>query len=564
MSDQLGDTRFAFQSLVNLQTGGVVAVELLARPPHDDVRALLSSAARAGRLVQLDVAMAVAAAQHSSRHETLLPIHLNLLADTVSDERALEPLDRTLHRTGRRPAETVLEINPPYGALEPELLLAGMRRLRRRGYRIALDGVGAGDYPLTVIAHAEPDVIKMDREIVAGLPDDRRAVAVLEALQHLCPRIDAQLVAEGVERPEQLATLRQYGVGIAQGNLFDEPSRRPSTSLPISSRIGEMRTPASPGPAPGPLQPRITDFAHPAITLPAAATAEEVRDVLARHTSVTGVILVDGDGRPRYSLDRNRFLLAVSGAYGHALHARRDAARLADPPRVLASGSSALAALDLIGSSDPQRMYDDIVVVDPDGRCAGVVRIGDVVRGVAEANAERAVNLHPLTRLPGSDAVAEWVDGRVAGGEIFVVSWLDVDGFGAVNDSGGFTAGDDLIRELGNGLVQASELARSAQIAHIGADHFVAVNDLDDVVPFGSAVLDLPWSAEGGPVAFSMASLVCAPGTVAGHREVSRTLAGLRRQAKDIRGTSWVFGRPGSDRVDVVRGLDTQAARRIS
>ncbi|MGH4013320.1 MAG: hypothetical protein ACRDSL_05185 [Pseudonocardiaceae bacterium] len=81
MSDPTVDTRFAFQPLVNLHTGGVVAVEMLARPPQGDVRTLLSSAARAGRLEKLDVALAVTAAHDSSAHETLLPLHLNLLHD---------------------------------------------------------------------------------------------------------------------------------------------------------------------------------------------------------------------------------------------------------------------------------------------------------------------------------------------------------------------------------------------------------------------------------------------------------------------------------------------------
>lgn len=550
------DTRFAFQPLVNLHTGGVVAIEMLARPPHGDIRSLLWSAARAGRLEKLDVALAAAAAHHSSAHETLLPLHLNLLADTVvGDGEPLAPLDRALDRTGRRPSETVLDVNPSYAAVEPALLLAALRRFRRRGYRIALDGVGAGGYPLTLIADAAPDLIKMDREVVAGLPDESGCLAVLEALARLAPRIGAQLVAEGVERPEQVSTLRQYGVGIAQGNLLAPPSRRPLTYLPEST-IAQFSAQPSALPYRGVPGARITDFVHPAVTLPATATAEEVREIFGDRPSVTGVVLIDDDGRPCCTLDRNRFLLAVSGAYGHALHARRDAGRLGDPPRVLGSDSSAMAALELVRSSQAHRMYDDIVVVGRSGRCEGVVRIGDVVRGVAEMNAEHAAALHPLTRLPGSDVIAELIGRKVAERQLFAVSWLDVDDFGAVNDSGGFTAGDDLIRELGQALIRAAATVESAALAHLGGDDFLVVCDFDDVMSFGSAVLDQPRIVEGRPVALSLASLVCPPGTVKGDRDVSRMLAQLRLRAKSIPGTSWVFGRPGCDQVQVVRRPD--------
>ncbi|MGH4008993.1 MAG: GGDEF domain-containing protein [Pseudonocardiaceae bacterium] len=548
------DTRFAFQPLINLHTGGVVAMEMLARPAHGDVQSLLCSAAHAGQLESLDVALAVAAAHYASEHETVLPLHLNLTADTVvAEAETLAPLHGTLKDTGRQASQVVLEINPSHAALEPELLLAGLHRLRHLGYRIALDGVGTGDYPLTVIAQARPDLIKMDREIVAGLRGESSCVAVLEALQQLASRIGAQVVAEGVEHAEQVATLRQYGVGVAQGYLLAPPSRRPPTYLPIPD-IGEFRAPIAPAPTRRMPGARITDFMHPAVTLPISVTGEEVRAVLHDRPTSGGVVLVDDDGRPRYTLDRNRFLLAISGAFGHALYAKREIARLGDEPRVLESSSSALAALELVLSSAAHRRYDDIVVLDSSGRCAGAVCIGDVIQGVATMNLEQAAALHPLTRLPGSDMVAELVDGKIAEEHTFVVSWLDVDDFDAVNDRGGFIAGNDLIREVGCALTEAAEAIPSAAVGHIGGDDFVVICDPDDLVPFGSAVLDELREVDGREVTLSLASLTCPPGTVAGHRDVSRLLARLHHHAKSIPTTSWVSGRPGSDQVEVLRG----------
>lgn len=359
-------------------------MEMLARPSHGDAQSLFCSAARAGQLEQLDVTLAVAAAQCSSEHETLLPLHLNLMADTVAaTAQLLAPLHRALDGTGRQARHTVLEINPGYTAPQPEMFLAGLQRLRGLGYRIALDGVGAGRYPLMVIAEVNPDLIKVDREVIDGLPHESGCMAILEALLHLAVRIGAQLIAEGVERPEQVATLRQHGVGIGQGNLLGPPNRRPSTQLPITG-LAEFQAPICSAPARGLPGTQITDFMHPAVTLPLSATGEEVRAILGDRPTITGVVLVDADGRPRCTLDRNRFLLAVSGAYGHALYARRPAARLGDDPRVLQSCSSAVAALELVRSSVAHRRYDDIVVLDSDGRCAGAVCVGDVIHGAAE------------------------------------------------------------------------------------------------------------------------------------------------------------------------------------
>ena len=378
------DIRFAFQPLVNLHTGGVVAMEMLARPMHGDVQSLLWSAARAAELEHFDVTLAVAAAQCSSEHETLLPLHLNLMADTVAAAaHTLTPLHRVLDETGRQACHTVLEINPAHATLQAEVFLAGLQQLRGVGYRIALDGVGAGNFPLTVIANVQPDLIKVDREVVAGLPHDSGCMAVLEALVQLAARLGAQLVGEGLERPEQVAALRQSGVGIAQGNLLGPPSRRPTTCLPVSG-IVESKAPISLAPARRLPGTQIADLMHPAVALPLSVTGEQVRRILSDRPAISGVVLVDADGRPRCTLDRNRFLLAVSGAYGHALYARREAARLGDEPRVLDAGSSALAALELVRSSVAYRRYDDIVVLDSDGRCAGTVCVGDIIHGVAQ------------------------------------------------------------------------------------------------------------------------------------------------------------------------------------
>ncbi|MET1075725.1 MAG: diguanylate cyclase, partial [Umezawaea sp.] len=300
--------------------------------------------------------------------------------------------------------------------------------------------------------------------------------------------------------------------------------------------------------------PRVTDFLHPATTLPEDATSERVRELLAGQPSLSGVVLVDPDGRPVWSVDRNRFLLAVTGPYGHALHARRDAARLADRPHLIATDTGAVELLEIVAGADRVRTNDDLVVVDADERCLGVVRVADVVRGIAELKVEQAAALNPLTRLPGSDAIAREVDRRIMAGEVFAVGWLDVDGFKRVNDGVGFAAGDELIRAIGRVLSEAAVPWPTAQVGHVGGDDFLVVASLDEIVPMASRVLDTAFEAEGMSVALSLAMLVCAAGSVPSYREVSRLLAPLKSRAKSLQGTSWVLGRPGDDRVDLLRG----------
>lgn len=553
------DVRFAFQPLINVKTGTIIAVEALARPAGSSVYELFRIAARQRRLTELDVGLAVSAITIMVEHATLLPLHINLFGGTLTHDFArLDQLHAKLSELRRRPPEVVLEINPPFARLDRDELIDAAGKLRAMGYGIALDGVGMGDVPLTLITDLAPGMVKLDRDVVLGLPADTGRMAVLEAVRHVCEATGSEVVAEGVEDERQLHVVRRNGIRLVQGNLLATPARRPPTNLHVPMVETEITDPGWTPVDTAAAGPRVTDFLSPATTLPVDATADQVREVFADHPEISSVALVDDLNHPQWTIDRNRFLLAVTGPYGHALHAKRPASRLADAPRLLTTATTAMEALAMVTGSEQARMYDDAIVVDESGRCLGMVRASHLIRGMAELKVEEAAALNPLTRLPGSEAVARDVARRIAAGEMFAVSWLDIDSFKEVNDKAGFSAGDDLIRSVGRSLTDAAAELPSVQVGHLGGDDFLSVADLDDLVALSEMVLDQPRVAGGLTVTLSLATLVCAPSTVSGYDEVSRMLAPLKRHAKRLRGTSWVLSRPDSRRIDVIRGQEPE------
>ncbi|MBK1788440.1 EAL domain-containing protein [Prauserella cavernicola] len=553
----MNQVRFAFQPLYSLHTGGVVAVEALARPASGGVGDLLGSALRRGRLVEVDVGLAARAVLDEAPHATLLPLHLNVTALTAAAPKpALQALFDALGQTSRRPREVVLEIGPPFHGIAPGALLAGLARLSELGFRLAFDGLGAGDLPLNLLAESKVDLVKMDRTALRRLPDDPATVALVESLVHFAARTAVRLVATGIETEAQLDTVRSLGIRIVQGNLF-APARKGMVST------GSI-TLATPEGHQGPhtfaptSTPTVKDYLRPATTLPLDATCEQVRNVLIDNDAPTGIVGLDDDGRPQWSIDRTRFLLAVTGPFGHALHANRPAERLADAPHVIRHGAAALELLDLVTDADWDRTADDVVVIDDTGRCQGVVLVHEVVRGLADAKIEEAAALNPLTRLPGSDTVARDVDRRIAANQPLVVGWIDVDAFKKVNDTVGFAAGDDLIRALGRKLGDLAAKLGGVTVSHVGGDDFLIACDVDKITTVADHLLDSPWYAEGLAVTVSLATLVCAGASVGSYREISRLLAPLKKSAKDVQGSSWVNSWPGTERIEILRGLNPQ------
>jgi diguanylate cyclase (GGDEF)-like protein len=135
-----------------------------------------------------------------------------------------------------------------------------------------------------------------------------------------------------------------------------------------------------------------------------------------------------------------------------------------------------------------------------------------------------------------------------------VAAWLDVDSFKKVNDTAGFAAGDDLIRGLGRTLTDLAAQLRRMTVSHVGGDDFLIACDMDEIGTVAAALVDTQWAAEGMPVTVSLATLACGSGTINSYRDASRLLAPLKKRAKAVPGSSWVLGRPGSERVEVLRG----------
>ena len=531
--------RFAFQPVVNLTTGGVAGLEILLRPETGDILA------EARRDPELDGRLAVLAVRAAARKETLLPLHINVFAGTLADLGGLTPLHSAVREAGRLPWEVTIDIVPPYTHVPQRALLEAVSELRGQGFRICADGVGDGDVPLRLLTDLAPDLVKLDASLL-------ERPAAVRAMRTLCEQLGALLSVEGVETEAQCATARSAGAQLAQGELFAPPTRIPAADVYVPPRAPGLATTPPSG-------PWVREFVRPAALLPDTASAGQVRALLTGSPDVSGVVLVDRDGVPVRSVHRSRFLLSMSGRYGHALYADRPAAKLGDVPRTVGVDATAWEVLDVVAVGDADRTSDDVAVVDRYGRCVGVVRLADLVRALAETRVEEAAGLNPLTRLPGSDAITGEVDRRIADGRTFALSWLDVDHFKQVNDGAGFAAGDELIRAVGRALQQAA--TAHTRVGHIGGDDFLVLTDPEGLNPLAAAVLDVPWEAGGRIVTLSLATVLCVPGDVADHRQAAACLAPLKKAAKALDGTSWVLGRAERGEHEILRGSHVTPAQ---
>ena len=211
--------RPVFQPLVSLGSGEVVGYEALAR--FDDSRNLppswwFAQAHRFGLGAQLEAeAVRVALAEPRRPEHAFLAV--NLSPSALRSPAVQEVLPDDL-------SGLVIEITEHEEILLDDGLQATLAPLRARGARIAVDDAGAGYAGLQQVMRMQADIIKLDRSLIQDIHADRVKAALVHSLVHFASETGADLCAEGIECLEELRTLVQLGVTLAQGYVLARPA----------------------------------------------------------------------------------------------------------------------------------------------------------------------------------------------------------------------------------------------------------------------------------------------------------------------------------------------------
>ncbi len=148
-----------------------------------------------------------------------LALHVNLSLASVANPGLASEMQEVAERAGLAPTRLRLELSG--SALSEDARAGGaVAALRALGALVVADDLGAGGPTLAALATTPFDLLKLDRSLVASVDSDARARAVAAAIVALGSTLGLNVIAEGVERVEQLDELRDLGCHLAQGHLF--------------------------------------------------------------------------------------------------------------------------------------------------------------------------------------------------------------------------------------------------------------------------------------------------------------------------------------------------------
>ena len=242
-----------FQPTLELRTARLRGIEALVRW-HHPTRGLLYPdsfvplAERVGLIPQLTRAVLELAIAEAARLDALghpLQMSVNICRYDLIDEALPAHLDELLERHSLPPDHLTLEVTESCLSDDPEGVKRSIQQLRARGIRISIDDFGVGYSSMSQLLELPIDELKIDKSFVLVLDADHRSRAIIRATVELARALNLTIVAEGVENPDTLESLRQLGADVAQGYHIGLPltPRQLDSFLALRTNYGLLPDP---------------------------------------------------------------------------------------------------------------------------------------------------------------------------------------------------------------------------------------------------------------------------------------------------------------------------------
>lgn len=223
------------QPIVDLSGARIVGYEMLSRFSHGTPDLWFAAAAEVGLAGAIDakvVKQAMALRPHLPP-DTFMSINLE-------PQAVVDPFVREALLDVGSLAGVVIEITEHSRIDDVAELLPSLDELRGAGALVAADDVGAGYAGLQALLELRPQIVKIDRSLIDGLDRSRAKLAMVKMLGEVANQMDAWVLAEGIEREEELVELLRLEVPLAQGYLLARPAAELITQLPprIAAVVG--------------------------------------------------------------------------------------------------------------------------------------------------------------------------------------------------------------------------------------------------------------------------------------------------------------------------------------
>ena len=550
-----------FQPIVSLQSKAVMGWEALTRGPlHSPLHRpldLFYVAEQMDCLLELDMLTRMLAIERFANYQRHEKLFINVLISSLSTSKHTPGITQhCMDKTGLRNEQVVIELSELHPTDDLPVLVEAINHYQKQGFVVALDDVGAGYNGMRLWSEIRPNIVKIDRYFVDGVHQAREKRRFLETMVNLAHGFNAKVVAEGVEREEELRVLEQLGVDYVQGFLLGRPEPAPGVKLAYSwpeARLRDIRQ-----------ENTAAILAKPALTLRPDEKVGAVAERILKMPEHDFFPVVDEAGQVHGMVWRRDLMQQLLQRFGYELNYRKKIEELMDKHPIVVEGSVSLESLSRRLTDTLTSGHREAFILLKEGRYEGVGTFIDLLRVITDLKVKSAQYANPLSGLPGNVPIQAEIQGLLDRKVAFSVLYIDLDHFKPFNDFYSYEDGDKIIRFLSSLLRE--QVPQEAFLGHIGGDDFMVILPWQDerveslaarlVERFKAGVQDF-YSKEdrqaggiqgidrqGRSVFFPMMSisigiLKVAQGAISHQQKLSSLVTKAKKQAKSQGGNTW-------------------------
>ncbi len=233
----------AFQPIVDLLSGQIFAYEALVRGPAGESAASVLAQITPDNRYMFDQRCRVAAIETAVTAgilQTPARLSINFLPNAVYSPLACIQLTlQTATTTGLPTNRLIFEFTEGEEIINPDHTAHIVASYQKMGFGTALDDFGAGYGGLGLLARFQPDIIKLDMELIRGVEASRPRRVIVASIVKLGAELGIKVIAEGIETEAELAVLRELDVRYVQGYLFARPAlgSLPQVSFSVATQL---------------------------------------------------------------------------------------------------------------------------------------------------------------------------------------------------------------------------------------------------------------------------------------------------------------------------------------
>ena len=234
----------AFQPIVNTSNNTVFAYESLVRGKDGaGAKSILDKVNEANRY-RFDQACRVKAVELAAKPGLKIFKHQFLPNAVYQAEACIRTTLQAAERFGFPIDRIIFEVTEGESITDKAHIKKVMSAYKKQGFKTAIDDFGAGYSGLNLLADFQPDIIKIDMDLIRGIQHSKAKRVITHGIVTIAKALGSEVIAEGVETSEELTTLQDIGVDLFQGYFSQNQRSRPSPVFGLSRDIDDTEAPS--------------------------------------------------------------------------------------------------------------------------------------------------------------------------------------------------------------------------------------------------------------------------------------------------------------------------------